>query len=281
VLTHIGAAAQTAADEQLALQFYQNKEFDKALDYYEKLYNKKSPQVYYQAYLNCLLETKDFKKAEKIAKKQIKQNPEQVNFIVDLGNVYFRADDIEKAKTTWETAVKAIKYDDQVFAVANAFQTIRQYNFTIATYFKGRKISQNNYPYSFELADVYNLLGDRIAMINEYLDILETQDSYIQSVQNALQTSFGNDADQKQNELLKTELLRRISKNPDKTIFSELLIWMQIQQKDWEGAFIQAKALDKRKKEDGNRVMALGQLFAQNDAYDVAIKAYNLSLIHI
>jgi tetratricopeptide (TPR) repeat protein len=275
VLTHIGAAAQTAADEQLALQFYQNKEFDKALDYYEKLYNKKSPQVYYQAYLNCLLETKDFKKAEKIAKKQIKQNPEQVNFIVDLGNVYFRADDIEKAKTTWETAVKAIKYDDQVFAVANAFQTIRQYNFTIATYFKGRKISQNNYPYSFELADVYNLLGDRIAMINEYLDILETQDSYIQSVQNALQTSFANDADQKQNELLKTELLRRISKNPDKTIFSELLIWMQIQQKDWEGAFIQAKALDKRKKEDGNRVMALGQLFAQNDAYDVAIKAYN------
>ncbi len=275
VLLQICASAQISADEQLALQFYQNKEFDKALDYYEKLYNKKSPQVYYQPYLNCLLETKDFKKAEKIAKKQIKQNPEQVNFIVDLGNVYFRADDIEKAKTTWETAVKAIKYDDQVFAVANAFQTIRQYNFTIATYFKGRKISQNNYPYSFELADVYKLLGDRIAMINEYLDILETQDSYIQSVQNALQTSFANDADQKQNELLKTELLRRISKNPDKTIFSELLIWMQIQQKDWEGAFIQAKALDKRKKEDGNRVMALGQLFAQNDAYDVAIKAYN------
>lgn len=41
------------------------------------------------------------------------------------------------------------------------------------------------------------------------------------------------------------------------------------------GAFIQAKALDKRKKEEGNRVMALAQLFAQNEAYDIAIKAYN------
>lgn len=275
VISQLHTIAQTSADEQLALQFYQNKEFDKALDYYEKLYNKKSPEAYYQPYLNCLLETKDFKKAEKIAKKQIKQNPEQVNFIVDLGNVYYRADDVEKAKTTWESAVKSIKYDDQVFAVANAFQTIRQYNFAIATYLKGRKISQSNYPYSFELAEVYKLLGDRTAMINEYLDILETQDSYIQSVQNALQTSFGNDAEQKQNDLLKTELLKRISKNPDKTIFSELLIWMQIQQKDWEGAYIQAKALDKRKKEEGNRVMALAQLFAQNDAYDVAIKAYN------
>jgi len=275
VLVQIHTFAQPGADEQLALQFYQNKEFDKALDYYEKLYNKKSPQVFYLPYLNCLLETKDFKKAEKIAKKQIKQNPDAPNYIVDLGNVYFRADDVEKAKSTWESAVKAIKYDEQVFAVANAFTTLRQHNFAIAAYLKGRKISQNNYPFSFELAEVYNTLGDRTSMINEYLDVLEIQDSYIQSVQNALQTSFGNDGDQKQNELLKTELLKRISKSPDKTILSELLIWMQIQMKDWEGAFVQGKALDKRKKEEGNRVMALAQLFAQNEAYDVAIKAYN------
>lgn len=275
VFVQISTFAQPGTDEQLALQFYQNKEFDKALEYYEKLYNKKSPQVYYLPYLNCLLETKDFKKAEKIAKKQIKQNPDAPNYIVDLGNVYFRADDVEKAKSTWESGVKAIKYDEQVFAVANAFIALRQYNFAIATYLKGRKISQNNYPFSFELADVYNTLGEKLAMISEYLDVLETQDSYIQSVQNALQTSFGNDADQKQNELLKTELLKRIAKNPDKTILSELLIWMQIQLKDWEGAFVQSKALDKRKKEEGNRVMGLAQLFAQNEAYDVAIKAYN------
>lgn len=275
VFTQIHTFAQTGTDEQLAIQFYQNKEFDKALDYYEKLYNKKSPEVYYQPYLNCLLEIKDFKKAEKIAKKQAKQHPDQLNYIVDIGTVYIRNDEPDKAKSTWESAVKSIKYDEQVFNLANAFLAIRQYDYAIATYLRGRKISQNKYPFSFELADVYNVKGQRTEMINEYLDVLELQDSYIQSVQNALQTSFGNDADQKQNELLKTELLKRISKNPDKTIFSELLIWMQIQMKDWEGAFVQAKALDKRKKEEGNRVMGLAQLFAQNEAYDVAIKAYN------
>ena len=79
VFIQIFTFAQPGTDEQLALQFYQNKEFDKALDYYEKLYNKKSPQVFYLPYLNCLLETKDFKKAEKIAKKQIKQNPDAPN----------------------------------------------------------------------------------------------------------------------------------------------------------------------------------------------------------
>lgn len=266
--------AQPGTDEQLAQQFYQNKEFDKALEYYEKLYNKKSPQLFYTPYLNCLLETKDFKKAEKIAKKQIKQNPESLNFVVDLGTVYIRSEEPGKAKSTWEQAIKSIKFDDQVFAVANAFIAIQQNDYAITAYLKGRKISRNNYPYSFELATIYNTKGDKIGMINELLSALEINDSYLQSVQNALQTSFGNDADPKQNELLKIELLKRIAKSPDKTILSELLIWMQIQQKDWEGAFIQGKALDKRKKEEGNRMMGLGQLFAQNEAYDVAIKAY-------
>jgi tetratricopeptide (TPR) repeat protein len=268
------SVAQPGADEQLAQQFYQNKEFDKALEYYEKLYNKRSPDQFYSPYLNCLLETKDFKKAEKIVRKQVKNHPENLAFNVDIGTVYVRSEDPEKAKAEWEKAIKSIKADDQVFQLANAFLAIREYNYAIETYLKGRKISQTNYPYSFELADVYRVQGNKPAMINEYLDVLESSDSYIQSVQNALQTSFGNEADSKQNEILKTELLKRIAKSPDKTILSEFLIWMQIQLKDFEGAFVQAKALDKRKKEEGVRVMGLAQLFAQNENYDLASRAY-------
>ncbi len=276
---HLHITAQTSTDEQLALQFYQNKEFDKALDYYEKLYNKKSPQQFYTPYLNCLLEIKDFKKAEKIVKKQIRQNPENPEIMVDLGTVYTRAEEPDKAKTAWEQTIKSIKQDEQIFAVAKAFIAILQYDYAITTYLKGRKISQNDYSYGFELADVYVLKGDKMAMINEYLDVLETQDSYLQSVQNSLQTSFGNDADMKQNELLKTELLKRIAKHPDKTILSELLIWMQIQQRDFEGAFIQAKALDKRKKEEGDRLMNLAKLCTQNENYGVAVKAYEYVIL--
>ena len=268
------ASAQPSTDEQLANQFYQNKEYDKALTYYENLFNKRSGQVYYTLYLNCLLETKDFKKAEKVVKKQIKQNQNNLNFMVDLGTVYTKADEPDKAKNAWEQAIKAIRIDDQVFNTATAFIGIHQYDFAIATYLKGRKISLNDYPYSFELAEVYNLKGDKLAMIGEYLNVLETNDSYIQTVQNALQTSFNSDADPQQNELLKMELLKRIQQSPDKTILSELLIWMQIQLKDWEGAFVQVKALDKRKKEEGGRVMGLAQLFVQNEAYDVAARAY-------
>ncbi|MEI6487372.1 MAG: tetratricopeptide repeat protein [Bacteroidota bacterium] len=274
LMVQLKIVAQPSPDEQLADQFYKNREFDKALDYYERLYNRKSPDQFYLPYLNCLIETKDFKKAEKIVKKQIKQYPDNLTFFADLGTVYNRSEQPDKANNTWEQAVKSIKMDDQVFTLANSFISIRQYDYAISTYLKGRRISQNSYPYNFELANIYREKGDKVAMINEYLDALEINDSYIQTVQNSLQTSFASDSDQKQNELLKLELLKRIQKSPDKTILSEFLIWIQIQQRDWEGSFVQAKALDKRKKEDGGRVVALAQLFAQNESYDMSIKAY-------
>jgi tetratricopeptide (TPR) repeat protein len=268
------AFSQPTTDEQLATQFFQNKEYEKASDYYEKLYSRKSSQQYFIPYLNCLLALKDYKKAEKLVKKQIKQNPLNPEYNVDLGVVYTYAEEPAKASNAWEQAIKSIRADEQVFSVAKAFLAIRQYDYAIEAYHKGRKITANNYPYSFELADVYAAKGDKTAMINEYLDILQEDDSYIQSVQNSLQTSFGPDADVKQNELLKTELLKRINKRPDKTIFSELLIWMQIQQRDFDGALVQAKAIDKRKKEEGGRLMDLAKQALQNGNFDVAIKAY-------
>lgn len=272
LLLQLKAFAQSTVDEQLAAQYYQNKEFDKALDYYEKLYKKQ--EGFYPQYLNCLLQLQDFKTAEKTVKKQVKKYPEKLVFMVDLGTVYQKDGETSKADGAWKDAVKSIKKDDQVFEAAKAFVEIRQYDFAVETYLRGRKISLNNYLYSFELAKVYEAKGDKLSMINEYLGALEEEPAYIQAVQNELQTSFGSDADAEQNDLLRTELLRRIAKRPDKTIFSELLIWMQIQQKDFEGAFVQAKALDRRNNENGDRLMSLAELSAENKAYDVAKKAY-------
>ena len=53
-----------------------------------------------------------------------------------------------------------------------------------------------------------------------------------------------------------------------------MLIWVYIQEENYLGAFTQAKALDKRVKEYGDRLMALGHLSAENKDYETAIKCY-------
>jgi tetratricopeptide (TPR) repeat protein len=262
-------------DEQLAAQFYQNKEYDKAADVYEKLFSKSPTPAHYKNYLNCLLQLKEYKRAEKVIKKQVKQNQKNPVYLVDLGYLYQQAGEAGDAKKEYERSIKQLTAEgNQAFDLANAFVAIKQYDYAIDVYNKARKLLDNAYPFNVEIAGVYALKGDALAMVNEYLDLLLQNDAFIETVQNSLQPSFGEGSDASKNEIIKAELLKRIQRYPEKTIFSELLIWMQVQQQDYEGAFIQAKALDKRLHEDGLRIMNLGQTAFLNEKYNTAIKCY-------
>lgn len=267
-----------STDEQLAAQYYQNKEYEKAGVYYEKLFNKGNDKRFYEYYLTCLKETDNFKQAEKLIKKQIKKNTGDLSYQVDLGTLYKDFDRMSDAKDEYQNAIKSLSANEkQVYALANAFVELKEWDLAIATYLKGRKLLRGMIAtnFHFELAKVYESKGDYPAMVNEYLDMLEINDGFIQQVQNAMQSSFDEYATTKRNEILKTELLKRIQKSADKAIFSELLIWILIQQKDFEAALIQTKALDKRSSEDGYRVMELAKLCLTNKNYSTAIKAYD------
>jgi len=96
----------------------------------------------------------------------------------------------------------------------------------------------------------------------------------MQQVQNALQTSLDPDPDNKKKDLLKTELLRRIQKEPNSEVYSDMLIWLYIQERNFNGAFVQSKAIDKRKNENGFRIWNLAGICMTNKEYEVAIKCY-------
>ena len=159
-------------------------------------------------------------------------------------------------------------------ALANGYLKYKETDYAIQTYQKGRKLLKGTYPFNFELAQVYHAQGNTEAMLEEYLNLLEYQESYIQSVQNALQTTLANDESGEDKSLLKSLLIKRVQKNTDKKVFSEMLIWVYIQEKNFNGAFIQAKALDKRQKELGKRIVGLAKLSLENDDYKTAIKCY-------
>ena len=56
--------AQASTDEQLAFQYLQNKEYDKALIYYEKFFNMRNGIQYYNPYILCLTKLEQYDKAE-------------------------------------------------------------------------------------------------------------------------------------------------------------------------------------------------------------------------
>ncbi len=269
------AFAQRNNDDKLALQFYENKEYEKANIYFEKLFSN-VPDAWYTYYYNSLLAVKDYGKAEKICKRQIKRSPQNASFYVHLGKVYKLQGENKKEKESYEEAIKkVIPIQNYLQQLAVAFVEEKLFDYAIETYMKGRKATPE-YPYFYEIAEVYKYKNDIKAMINEYLDAIEFRDSELYTAQSYLQSSLGYDDDNGgfKNPLLKQELSKRIQQSPDKVVFSEFLIFLQKQQKDFDGAFVQSKALDKRLKEDGKRLFDLAKICSDNERYDVAEKCY-------
>lgn len=268
--------AQDETDEQLAAQYLQNKEFDKAVVLYEKLYNKKQDFLYYGSYLTCLIELKDYKTAEKIIRKQMKKNTDVPQYGVDLGYLFLKENDAEKAKEQFDLLIKNAQKEKQyVIDLANAFLLRDQADYAIETYLKIRKSMTGYYPFNLELADIYESQGEYEKMMDEYVALIEfNQTEYLTKVQNLLQDILSEDTDGKKEQALKKILLKRIKDFPEEDFYSEMLLWYSTQTKDFETALVQAKALDKRNKEDGKRVFNLARTAASNENYDVAIAAY-------
>lgn len=268
--------AQKNTDEKLAMQFYEQKDYVKAIAYFDKLYDK-NPDAYFSYYYKCLVETKDYGRAEKIIKKQIKRNDEAFHLYVWLGKIYRLQNNPDKEKEQYNKAIKeVIPTQNYVFVLAHAFEDEELYDYAIEVYKKGRKETANNYPYYYEIADLYKKKGDLKAMVNEYLDAIDFRESELYAAQSNLQQSLGYDDKNGgfNNPILKQELQKRIQKNPDKTVFSEFLIFIQNQQKDFDGSFAQSKALDKRLQEDGTRIMELAKLCLSNENFAIAEKCY-------
>lgn len=274
----LSAFAQKGTEEQLADQFFQNKDYAKAVVYYENLYNKNPPIVFYTPYFKCLLALRDLKKAEKIVKRQLKNVPENLTYYVDLAQVYIADSNYTKATEQYGKAIKELGPDiSQTLDLGKALMGVKEYDYAIEAYKKGRKYNIRAYPFFNELAEVYKAKGDIKGMINEYLDEIGFKETNLQDVEMQLQNSLGYD-DEKggfNNPVLKQELQRRIQQYPDKIVFYDFLIYILVQQKDFEGAFTYSKALDKRQKEEGFRMMNLGKLCVLNEDFETAQQCYD------
>ncbi|MEI7802786.1 MAG: tetratricopeptide repeat protein, partial [Bacteroidota bacterium] len=274
LLIPVFSFAQTEIqDANLAQYYYSQGDFDKAKVLYEKLYSKKPDNNdYYQGYYNTLVAQKNYDDAVKMVKKQIKRNPKNASYYIDLGQIYQTTGDEKNALASFNTAIENLSPDaGQVLGLATLFMNSGKYDMAVATYQKGRKLLNSNTIFSYELANVFVKKGDVAGAVSAYLDIVDNSADDMSNVQGYLQSLL---EEQKYVAELQTQLYRRIQKNADNNVYPEMLMWMFVQRKDFDGALVQAKALDKRNKEQGARVFQLGQSAFTEAYYDAAAKSY-------
>ncbi|MCK5823221.1 MAG: tetratricopeptide repeat protein [Bacteroidales bacterium] len=263
------------SDTQLAYQYFRNNDFEKATVLYKKLFEQNKSSVYYRYYVNCLIGLQDYELAEKVIKKQLKKKRNKLPYYIELGSLYKLQNKPSKAKDRYDYVIKKLPVNEnQISIIANKFIVKREYDYAEKVFLKGQKLLNDKDFFNFELANLYYYQRNYSKMIEQYLDMLSISEMYLQTVQNRLQSAVYGDVDNSLRALLKAALIKRIQKQADKTVFNELLIWLYIQDKDFENAMVQAKALDLRKNENGERLIALARLSNSNENYDVAVSAY-------
>mgnify|MGYP000847541881 CR=1 FL=1 len=279
LLLLVGAVMAQATDDQLAAQYLQAGDFERAALYYQKLYKQQPSPFNYEQLLKCQLALKQYEEAQDLTKEMARKQGDP-RYLVDQGAVLKLAGEPEKGEQLFDKALKGMK-DDQnsVRGLANAFQKYNELDRALATFERGRRSVKNDpNAFLFDLAQLYAAKGDLGAMVGAYMDLIGSNPSYLQTVQNGLARSMDLAKRDTRTDLLRTELLHRSQKIPDNTIYPEMLIWLALQQKDLTSAFVQSKAMDKRFSEGGQRLMELAEIAVTNKEWETARKCYQYVL---
>jgi tetratricopeptide (TPR) repeat protein len=163
------AIADAQTDAQLAQQYMNNGEYDKAADIYKKLYNE-NPTGYYKNYYKCLLVSDSYDELKKLIEKQLKKTPENLTLYVDMGYVYEKQGNTKARDEQYQKAIDNIKdTKQQVIQLANAFLMLDLIDHAIEAYEKGKR-NVAGYSFNYEIAGLIYRKGDLAASLNYYLD---------------------------------------------------------------------------------------------------------------
>ena len=269
--------AQQSQEEQLAMQYYKDKEYDKAVELFEKIHAKKPDSYIYYYYYHALLELERYDDAEKMLKKQVKAYPNVQRYKVDQGYVYERAGDNAKAEKIYQECLKNMPAKESaVSELNNAFMSRGKYEYAAETILKGRKLLNNEQYLSKNLINIYKYLHQNDKIIDEIIALVKTDnEKYEKDVQAAIQGLLVEDDDDQLYMSIRTALQKFSQKYPSNILCIKELYWISQLHKDFEEALVLAKALDKRLKMEGIFTYELAKVAAENHDYATAIEALN------
>jgi len=263
-------------DEQLANYYFNEGNCEKAIPYFEKVYSNNPNEFIYKRYLSCLKESNLDKEAIKLIENQISFNPHLISYQVELGDEYEKQGNLKKAEKTYQDLIDNLNANPRVIIdLQKAFSNLGKNELALKTLEKGNQVLKGNYPLNIQFAEVYGALNETEKMIQQYIDLLDYNPGMISSLKILIPRMIDfDDEDNDRFKMFQNELIRKIQKNPNDAVYSELLVWAFVQKRNFPAALVQSKALDKRTTNDGREVFIIGNQASQNNDFSTARSAY-------
>ena len=258
-----------AQNEQLAQYYYEKGDFEKAkIGYEELLQNIPQNMQYFLRTIDCYQQLQQFDVAEKAIQQRLDKY-KQSNLLVELGyNFQLQKNDV-KARNYYNQALERIKKNpNEVYGISSSFERKVLLDYALKSY-QAAIEAEPNFNFNYQIGLLYGQLGNIEMMISTYLDDAYANPQNSIRIQNQLVRFMVDDGDANFNELLRKALILRTQKNQD-VFWNHYLSWFYVQQKEFEKAFIQQKAIYKRNPESLNSIINLAQLAIEEDNKEAA-----------
>ncbi|MDW5287188.1 tetratricopeptide repeat protein [Formosa sp. PL04] len=257
-----------------AKQYFKNGDFEKALISYQKLHdNRPSNTNYIKALVETQQQLQYYAEAQSLLEHALTEL-EFPAFYVELGYNYQLQDNTSKANENYEKAIETLNINpNYVFSIAKEFQDHSLLDLAIRSYETAMNLDEN-LDFSMQLSQIYGEQGDVEKMFVSYTDFLEQNPIFINEIKRVFSDFLNNNPSNENNTILRKTLLRKIQQDPE-LIWNELLSWLFIQQKEFNKAFTQEKAIYNRLPESLNRMEELASIASTAKDFETAATIYN------
>tara|TARA_R110002073_G_scaffold40547_5_gene115114 strand:+ start:232215 stop:233999 length:1785 start_codon:yes stop_codon:yes gene_type:complete len=263
---------------ELAYNYFRKGEYEKATVLYQQLYEKnKVRRDYFKKLLSCYQLTENFEEATNLLQQHIKTFPNQVNLNIEIGYNFQLQDQQETATPYYEKALHLIDENPNYgYLIGRTFQDNHLLDYALKAYKRAMELNPE-LNYDAYVALIYGEKAELEKMFDSYLNMVSKNENYFSTVQRYAGRFITDDSLDSNNIIFRKLLLKRLQANPNNA-WNMLLSWLYMQQKDYDKALIQEKALYNRNHESLDRIVELGSVAFNDTDYETTKNTFQFVL---
>jgi tetratricopeptide (TPR) repeat protein len=265
----------SAQEDFLAKQYFDDGEFAKARVYYEKLVERHPRRTdYVEGLVACYQQLEEYERAEQFMLDRIREGNTYPTIYIDLGYNYRLQELPDMAEEYYKMALAEIEENPNFgYGIGFRFQRYILLDHALEAYSRAMELNPD-LDYNFQIARIYGEQGDVEKMYSAYLELIADGRASKANILRNIETFITTDPANENNSKLRKILLQKAQQDPA-ILWNELLSWLFVQQRQYQSAFSQEKAIYKRAEGSTlQRLEGLGNLALEDGAIDEARAMY-------
>ena len=257
----------SAQNEQLAFNYIDAGEYEKAVTILEEVYSK-NKLLHLDKLLYCYQQLEQHDKALKFIN-ELKPKNNNPTLLVEEGYIYQLQKKQSEADKKYQEALNEIdKNANFAYSLGSVFEKKVLLDWALKAYENGQKANPN-INFDYQIAMIQGQLGNLEVMLNKLLDYGFNTPDGTPMVQNQLTRFLMDDSDGSFATTIRKNLLLRTQKSQD-VYWNQFLSWFFVQQKEYGKAFIQEKAVYKRNPDSFINIVTLSRMAMEEKQYEDA-----------